>query len=86
MIREAKEEPMARAQYFVVLNAGEWKIKFEDKHYGPYTTQRAAINAAVTAAHSSGEKGVDAQVFVQGEDHQFRTEWTYGHDPFPPRG
>lgn len=78
---------MARSQYFVVLLNGEWKIKFGDKHYGPYQTQRAAILAAVDAAHKAGKTGQDAQVLVQGkEGNQFRTEWTYGHDPYPPQG
>jgi hypothetical protein len=25
--------------------------------------------------------GEEAQVLIQGEDHLFRTEWTYGNDP-----
>jgi hypothetical protein len=78
---------MSRAQYFVVLHDGQWKIKFEGKHYGPYGTQKAAIRAAVDAAHESGKVGHDAQVLVQGtNNNQFRTEWTYGNDPYPPRG
>lgn len=77
---------MARAQYFVVLHNGEWKITFDGKHYGPYPTQKAAIQTAVEAAHSSGRKGIDAQVMVQGRDNLFRTEWTYGRDPYPPPG
>lgn len=77
---------MARSQYFVVLHDGQWKISFNGQHYGPYTTQQAAIRAAVDAAHSTGQKGHDAQVMVQGVNNQFRTEWTYGNDPYPPRG
>ena len=77
---------MARAQYFVVLHSNEWKIKFDGQHYGPYTTQAHAIRAAVDAAHNAGQKGHDAQVLVQGTNNQFRTEWTYGNDPYPPRG
>lgn len=77
---------MARAQYIVVRHNGEWKISFNGKHYGPYSTQQAAIRAAVDAAHDSGGKGVDAQVMVQGVNNEFRTEWTYGHDPYPPKG
>ena len=73
----------ARVRYFVVKHEGQWKIKLHDKHYGPYGTQRTAIRAAVDAAH---EAGSDAQVLVQGEDNQFRVEWTYGHDPYPPPG
>ncbi|MDB5525815.1 MAG: uncharacterized protein JWM58_3578, partial [Rhizobium sp.] len=60
---------MARAQYFVVLHSGEWKIKHNEKHYGPYDTQGKAIRSAVDAAHESGKKGFDAQVLVQGENH-----------------
>lgn len=77
---------MARAQYFVVLHQGQWKISFEGKHYGPYDTQRDAIRDAVDTAKKSGDSGHDAQVLVQGENNQFRTEWTYGNDPYPPKG
>ncbi len=77
---------MARAQYFVVKKSGQWQIAHNDNHFGPYETQKAAIRAAVDAAHSSGRKGIDAQVFVQNEQNQFRTEWTYGNDPYPPKG
>lgn len=77
---------MARAQYVVVLHQSQWKISFEGKHYGPYSTQKDAIRVAVDAAHSSGAKGHDAQVLIQGENNQFRTEWTYGNDPYPPKG
>ncbi|MFL6844510.1 MAG: DUF2188 domain-containing protein [Allosphingosinicella sp.] len=77
---------MARAHYYVVLHHGQWKIKYGDQHYGPYATQGAAIRTAIDAAHSAGGKGHDAQVVVQGEGNQFRTEWTYGHDPYPPAG
>lgn len=77
---------MARAQYAVVLHGGQWKIAFEGKHYGPYDTQKEAIKQAVNAAHKAGREGHDAQVLVQGTDNKFRTEWTYGHDPYPPPG
>lgn len=77
---------MSRAQYFVVLHQGQWKISYNGEHYGPYDTQKLAIKAAVDAAHKSGGNGFDAQVLIQGENNQFRTEWTYGNDPYPPPG
>ena len=77
---------MARMQYFVVLHEGQWKIKVDGKHYGPYSSQASAIRVAVDTAHEAGKKGHDAQVLVQGTNNQFRTEWTYGHDPYPPPG
>lgn len=77
---------MARAQYFVVHHQGQWKISFGGKHYGPCDTQKAAIKVAVETAHTSGKNGHDAQVLVQGTDSKFRTEWTYGNEPYPPKG
>ncbi|MGN6307143.1 MAG: DUF2188 domain-containing protein [Mesorhizobium sp.] len=77
---------MARAQYIVVHHNGQWKISYNGQHYGPYDTQKAAIRVAVDAAHKAGKDGHDAQVLVQGQDSRFRTEWTYGHDPYPPVG
>ena len=77
---------MARLQYFVVLHQNEWKVKFDGKHYGPYGTQAQANRAAIDAAHEAGAMGYDAQVLVQGRDNQWRTEWTYGNDPYPPPG
>lgn len=77
---------MPRAQYFVVKKDGQWKIAHNDNHFGPYPTQRDAIKSAVDAAHKAGNLGYDAQVLVQNEQSKFRAEWTYGHDPYPPKG
>lgn len=76
---------MTRAQYFVLSNGGSWKIRHNNNDY-LYDTQRAAITAAVDAAHKSGQKGYDAQVLVQRVGGEWRAEWTYGHDPYPPPG
>jgi hypothetical protein len=80
------EETMARDKYYVVLHDGEWKIKYGGKHYGPYRTQNDAINAARDAALKVYDKGGTSQVLIQGKDNKFRTEWTYGDDPYPPSG
>jgi hypothetical protein len=73
-------------RYFVVLHDGQWKISHCEKHGGPYASQKAAITAAVARARMAAKKGRQAQVMVQGENHSFREEWTYGHDPYPPEG
>ena len=76
---------MARAQYYVLSAGGGWKIRHEGKDY-PYQSQAEAIRVAVDTAHKAGREGHDAQVLVQGQNGQWRTEWTYGHDPYPPPG
>ena len=77
---------MVRLQYFVVLADNQWTISYGGRHFGPFTTQRNAIRAAVDAAHRAGVDGDTAQVLVQGTDSRFRAEWTYGYDPYPPPG
>lgn len=76
---------MARAQYYVLSDGGTWKIRHNGKDY-PYRTQSEAIKEAVETANRAGREGHDAQVLVQGQSGQWRTEWTYGNDPYPPRG
>jgi hypothetical protein len=75
---------MEKAQYFVVRHEGEWKIRHDGKHFGPYTTQQRAIKAAMEAMQQSGLEGFEAQVLVQGTDGTFGTEWTY-QDPAAPK-
>lgn len=74
---------MARKQFFVSPDGGQWKVQSGGQTLTKHHTQAAAIRAATDFAHE--HKG-DAQVMVQGANGQFRTEWTYGHDPYPPRG
>lgn len=77
---------MDRIVYYVVLHQGEWKITLNGSHYGPYRTQSDAIKMAIDTAQECGRKGNPSQVKVQGRDNLFRTEWTYGNDPYPPPG
>jgi hypothetical protein len=77
---------MARAQYFVVKNQSGWHVKLMGEQYGPYSSQAVAMKAALSAAQKAGELGHEAQVVVQGPDNLFRTEWTYGTDPYPVEG
>jgi hypothetical protein len=79
---KTEEEKMAHTPYVVFRDHGQWKIKSNGMHYGPYPTQRDAIRAAVDAAHLAGLKGLNGQVLLQ---DQFSIEWTYGKDPYPPR-
>ena len=76
-----EEEKMAHTPYIVFRDQGQWHVKSNGVHYGPFPTQRDAIRAAVDAAYEAGRKGLNGQVLLQ---DQFRTEWTYGEDPYPP--
>lgn len=51
-----------------------------------HLTQDEAIRQARLIARSSIARGVEVQILVQRPNGIFRVEWTYGRDPFPPRG
>ena len=72
---------MTHTPYVVFREQRQWHVKSNGVHYGPFPTQRDAIRAAVDAAYEAGRKGLNGQVLLQ---DQFRTEWTYGEDPYPP--
>ena len=75
---------MLRPQFIVVLRDGEWRVKHDGKHHGPYRTDREAIRAAIDAAHSAGCSGHEPRVLVEAPlSKTLHTEWTYG-DPYPP--
>jgi hypothetical protein len=78
---------MADRERLFVSPAGMlWKVQWEggriDNHY---QMQEAAISRARTLVGSL-PAGTCSQILVQRPDGQFRTEWTYGKDPFPPVG
>jgi hypothetical protein len=77
---------MERRKYYVVLYQGEWWVNYEGQRSGPYSTQALAMEAAKKSAKQSADSGYPSQVLVQGRDNQWQVEWTYGDDPYPPKG
>lgn len=77
--------PLAQEKWFVLRHQGRWKVRRNELFHGPYDLQAEAMRAAVDEAHKAGRKGTGAQVFLQVQDEQFRLEWTYGLDPYPPQ-
>ena len=73
---------MSHTPYIVFREQGQWAIKSNGVHFGPFATQRDAIRAAVDAAYEAGEKGLNGEVLIE---DQFHVEWTYGKDPYPPK-
>jgi hypothetical protein len=67
---------MIRNQYFVLLHKGEWKIKHDGELSARYRTQADAILDAFAAVRRAGERGLGAQVLVQGKDLVFRAAST----------
>jgi hypothetical protein len=76
---------MPNSRYFIVQENESWHIRFRDGDFGPYRTRQEAMMFAVDAAQQLGKQGEAAEVCLMGENGQFRPEWTFGHDAYPPR-
>lgn len=74
-----------RKVIYVVTQGSQWKVKCDHCGEEVRSTQADAIRLA---REHVGDlpAGTLSQILVQDKDSKFRTEWTYGRDPFPPRG
>jgi hypothetical protein len=82
-----EEEAMAtRRRLFVSPDGARWKAQWEGGVVvSSHDTQTAAVRAARGTVRSLPQ-GTCSQIMVQGADGRWRTEWTYGQDPYPPAG
>jgi hypothetical protein len=71
------EDVVTPAQYFIVQNGGEWKIKFRNELFGPYRSREEALLFAIDAARDIGARESAAQVLVEEAGDRFLTKWTY---------
>jgi len=69
--------------YFVTKRSNGWAVKRGGSSRASklFSTQSKAINFGRGLAKSSS-----TELTIQGRNGKFRTGWSYGNDPFPPRG
>lgn len=74
-----------RKVIYVLSHGEKWKVQCDHCKYQITDTQAEAIQLA--KQHVAGlSEGTLSQILIQRDDGRFRAEWTYGNDPFPPRG
>jgi prophage tail gpP-like protein len=74
---------MTGKNQYVVRNGDKWGVRGEgnSRLTGTFDTQRQAIDRARPIAQREG-----SELRIQGADGKFREAWSYGADPFPPKG
>lgn len=74
---------MAGKNQYVVRNGDSWGVRGEgnSRLTARYDTQREAISHGRDIARNQG-----SELRIQGSDSRFREAWSYGSDPFPPKG
>ncbi|WP_066519255.1 DUF2188 domain-containing protein [Sphingobium cloacae] len=66
---------LPHARYIVLHHDGEWKINLDNRYYGPFSTQQAAVDMATDTAKKAGSAGYPASVLLM-NDATFDTLWT----------
>jgi hypothetical protein len=76
------ETAMSKNQY-VVRNGDKWGVRGEgnERLTRSFDTQREAIDHGRDIARNQG-----SELRIQGRNGQFREAWSYGNDPYPPKG
>ena len=75
-----------RRKIYVVTHGTLWQVKCD------HCTKSVVVSTQLEGMRLAKKHvanllpGTLAQIVVQGKDSKFRAEWTYGKDPFPPRG
>jgi hypothetical protein len=67
--------PLPHARYIVLEHEGVWKINLDNRYYGPFPTQAAAVESATGTARKANEGGYPASVMLM-QGSAFETLWT----------
>jgi Uncharacterized protein conserved in bacteria (DUF2188) len=80
---EQKGDKMSGKNQYVVRNGNGWGVRGEgnSRLTASFATQAQAIDRGRDIARNQG-----AELRIQGSNGQFREAWSYGHDPYPPKG
>lgn len=74
-----------RRVIYVLSHGNQWKVQCD--HCGSEVTNTQSEAIRIAKQHvASLATGTLSQILIQGDYGRFRTEWTYGSDPFPPQG
>ncbi|MCI4591461.1 DUF2188 domain-containing protein [Sphingobium sp. BYY-5] len=66
---------LPHARYIILEHEGVWKINLDNKYYGPFPTQAAAVANATGTAEKATEAGYPASVLLM-KGTNFEMLWT----------
>lgn len=75
-----------RKVLLVLSDQGDWYVKWKGGERGASFADKADAIAHARTRVGGLPEGECSQILVQRHDGTWQTEWTYGDDPFPPRG
>jgi uncharacterized protein DUF2188 len=75
----------ARVVYHVMMHEGKWVVKREAAPSGEFDAFETK-DEAIERARIKANRALPSQVIVHRVDGTFEQEFSYGNDPYPPRG
>lgn len=75
----------SRVVYHVTMRDGKWVVTRERDHEGVFDSFETK-DEAIERARTKARRQEPSQVIVHRADGAIETEFTYGSDPYPPRG
>lgn len=73
---------MARKHYRVVPNAGRWQVRLERERLSDHDFKFVAVEEGQRVARANQP----SMLTIHNADGTIEKEYTYGDDPFPPKG
>lgn len=83
-MRKGARMTQSRNDFHVFRRGLEWAVTLHGIALDVFTSQKAAVNRAIDAAHQIGMQGRDAQVLLVEDNAAPRLQWVFGHHPYPP--
>jgi hypothetical protein len=75
----------SRPVFHVTMRDGKWVVTRERDHEGTFDSFETK-DEAIERARLKARSPEPSQVIVHRADGTIETEFTYGNDPYPPRG
>ncbi|MCX4973187.1 DUF2188 domain-containing protein [Streptomyces sp. NBC_00620] len=73
---------MARTRYRVVPSGSTWQLRREQERLSDYNYKYEAVEAGQRIARANPP----SQLIIHNADGTIEKEYTYGDDPYPPKG
>lgn len=75
-----------RKVLYVSPSGSQWKVHWEHQNNGDFFSLKDDAIKHARKLVAGLPEGQVSSIRVQRADGTFQTEWSYGSDPFPPKG
>jgi hypothetical protein len=71
---------------YVSPSGSSWKVHWQHEFSGPLFRRKKEALTEARRMIASLKKGMLSSIKIRKANGKFQAEWTYGRDPYPPKG